>query len=75
MKRDVKKVAAAGLAVLRYLEAEQKQRGEEAPTELSGTADALAPAASASGSLWAASGRLSAMQIRNFMQYRVFHRI
>ncbi|MEW6440563.1 MAG: hypothetical protein AB1640_06445 [bacterium] len=72
MKSELRKVAAAGLAVIRYLEAEREQMQAAPAAEL---APAREPAAEAlPGSLWAASGRLSAMQIRNLMQYRIFQK-
>ena len=75
MKSDLKKVAAAGLAVVRYLEAENEMRGKTEQAELFRVTEESVPAGPVSGSLWAASGRLSVMLIRNLMQYRVFQRV
>lgn len=74
MKRDVKKMAAAGLAVIRYLESQKEGKAEAPLVEAPASLEEKAPPASALGSAWVSSGRMSAMQIRNLMQYRIFQK-
>ena len=69
MKKNPRKVAAAALGVIRYLEAEKRAKleaGVEPPsaTAAGGQGQGAAP-------LWAASGNLFAMQVANLMRYRM----
>lgn len=74
MDKDRKKIAAAGIAVLRYLEAEREQAEAAPAARAAGPSVEGAAARMPAGALWAASGRLSAMQIRNLMQLRMFRK-
>lgn len=73
MERDRKKIAAASMAVIRYLEAEREQR-EAGPAPAVEGAEGVKAAEALAGTFWAASGRLAAMQIRNLMQLRMFRK-
>lgn len=66
-------VAAAIAGVVSYLESEMGTAGpmpEIAPPTMEKGVHAAA-----TGSLWAAGGRLQMMQIRNLMQFRVFRKL
>lgn len=74
MEKDQRKIAAAGIAVLRHLEAEREQSEASPAVRTAGPAVEGAAARAPAGAFWAASGRLSAMQIRNLMQLRMFRK-
>lgn len=74
MEKDRKKIAAAGIAVLHYLEAEREQAEASPAAGAAGAAVEGAAARVPAGAFWAASGRLSSMQIRNLMQLRMFRK-
>jgi hypothetical protein len=73
MKKDPRKVVAAALGVIRYLEAEKRTRAEEAAEQPSATA--AGGQAQGAASLWPASGNLFAMQVANLMRYRMYRGI
>lgn len=74
MERDRKKIAAASMAVIRYLEAEREQREAGSAPAAEGAEVGKAATEALAGAFWAASGRLAAMQIRNLMQLRMFRK-
>jgi hypothetical protein len=74
MDRDQKKIAAAAMAVVRCLEAEREQAEASPAGRAAGPAMEGSAARAQAGAFWAASGRLSAMQIRNLMQLRMFRK-
>jgi hypothetical protein len=67
-------VAAAIAGVVSYLESE-RGTAEPMPELTQPTVEKGVQASVAGGSLWAASGRLQIMQIRNLMQFRVFRKL
>lgn len=74
MERDRKKVAAAAITVMRYLEAEQELREASSAAVGAGPGVESTGVATPAGAFWAASGRLTAMQIRNLMQLRMLRK-
>jgi len=69
MARDPRKIAAAAIGVVRYLEAE-KAGSDEDRRRSSPAAGAAAP--QGASSLWPMSGSLFSMQTANLMRYRMF---
>jgi hypothetical protein len=67
-------VSAALAAVYCYLDAEEGKVPPEAEMAPQGTEKGAAVIPSPA-SLWAASGRLQGMQIRNLMQFRIFRKL
>ncbi len=74
MERDRKKIAAASMAVVRYLDAEREQREASSAPAVEAAGVGRAAAEVPAGAFWTASGRLAAMQIRNLMQLRMFRK-
>jgi hypothetical protein len=74
MKKDPRKVAAAALGVIRYLEAERAKKTEPRVAPAGQIAAGPTPSAAAP-SLWTASGNLFAMQMSNLMRYRLYRSV
>lgn len=74
MRKDPRKIVAAAMGVIQYLDAERERSRKETTAVPQAPSSAAPRPGQPQGSLWAASGRLEMMHFRNLVELRVFRR-
>ena len=74
MSKDPKKIVAAAIGVLEYVKAERERARREQVSAFEVPPPTGGKPIEPAGSMWAASGRMEIMRLRNLMELRVFRR-
>jgi hypothetical protein len=74
MRKDPRKIVAAAMGVIQYLDAERERSRKETAAVPQAPSSTAPRSVHPQGSLWAAIGRMEMMRFRNLMELRAFRR-